>query len=119
MIELVQSLRRVCNHLDDVRGIALVGTDGLIVEEIKQDPMVDLAALAAEMSVLTKSLEDTAESGSLGRIRDVQVDASEGIMILAGVGREYFLLLVLRPGGNSGRGRFYMHLEADRLAGEV
>jgi predicted regulator of Ras-like GTPase activity (Roadblock/LC7/MglB family) len=118
MIELVQSLRRVCNHLDDVRGIALVGTDGLIVEEIKQDPMVDLAALAAEISVLLKSLEHTVQAGSLGDFRDVQVETTGGTMILSGVGKEYFLLLVLRPGGNAGRGRFYVQLEADRLVGE-
>jgi predicted regulator of Ras-like GTPase activity (Roadblock/LC7/MglB family) len=119
MIELVQSLRRVCNHLDDVRGIALVGTDGLVVEEIKQDPMVDLAALAAEISVLLKSLEHTVQAGSLGQFQDVQVETTGGTMILAGVGQEYFLLLVLRPGGNAGRGRFYVQLEADRLVGEV
>jgi predicted regulator of Ras-like GTPase activity (Roadblock/LC7/MglB family) len=119
MIELVQSLRRVCNHLDDVRGIALVGTDGLIVEEIKQDPLLDLAALAAEVSVLLKALEATAEAGNLGVLQDVQLEAAEGIVIIGGVGESYFVLLVLRPGGNAGRGRFYVQMEAGRLAGEV
>jgi predicted regulator of Ras-like GTPase activity (Roadblock/LC7/MglB family) len=120
MIELVQSLRRVCNHLDDVRGIALVGTDGLVVEEIKQDPLLDVAALAAEASVLIKSLEDMVRTGALGRMQDFQLEAEEGTVIVAPVGGgAYFLLLVLRPGGNSGRGRFYLQMEAGRLAGEV
>jgi predicted regulator of Ras-like GTPase activity (Roadblock/LC7/MglB family) len=119
MIELVHSLRRVCNHLDDVRGIALVGADGLIVEEIKQDPLLDLAALAAELSVMLKSLGDTVRAGSLGRMENFQVETTGGIMIVAGVGADYFLMLVLRPGGNSGRGRFYVQLEAERLDGEV
>lgn len=118
MIELVQSLRRIMSHLDDVRGIALVGMDGLVVEEIKQDPLADLHTLAAELSVSLKQLTEVTESCALGRLETFQMEAAAGVAIVTAVGSEYFLLLVLRPGGNSGRGRFYMQLEAHRMAEE-
>lgn len=118
MIELVQSLRRIMSHLDDVRGIALVGMDGLIVEEIKQDPLADLGTLAAELSVSLKQVADAAEGCGLGKLETFQMEAAEGVAIVTAMGPEYFLLLVLRPGGNSGRGRFYMQLEAHRMAEE-
>lgn len=119
MIELTQSLRRVCSHLDDVRGIALVGMDGLVVEEIKQDPMVELQTLAAEMSMSIKYLMEAAQSGSLGKLEYLQFGTAAGIVIVTGVGTDYFFLLVLKNGGNGGRGRFYLQLEADQLAGEI
>ncbi|MFQ5508187.1 MAG: roadblock/LC7 domain-containing protein [Leptospirillia bacterium] len=118
MMELVQSLRRVCSHLDDVRGIALVGMDGLVVEELKPDPLVDLSVLAAELSVTLKSLQEGAVAGGLGQLESIQLGASEGIIIVSGIGSEYFLLLVLAPGGNPGRGRFYLQMEAGRLVSE-
>ena len=119
MIELVHSLRRVCNHLDDVRGITLVGMDGLVVEELQLDPLTDLSTLAAELSVVLKGLGETVSSCSMGQLENLQIGTEEGVILVQGVGSEYFFMLVLKPGGNSGRGRFYLQLEADRVATEI
>lgn len=118
MIEFAQSLRRVCNHLDDVRGIALCGMDGLVVEEIKQDPLVDMPSLAAELSVALRGLLLSTQMGGMGKLENVRLGTSEAIVLVAGVGSEYFLVLVLKAEGNSGRGRFYLQLEANRLVSE-
>ncbi len=119
MIDFSQALRRVCSHLDDVRGIALMGMDGLVVEEVKQDPLVDLSSLAAEMSVALRGLSDSTDSGGMGTLENVRLGTSEGIVLVSRVGTDYFLALILKAGGNSGRGRFYLQLEANRLVTEL
>ncbi len=119
MIELVHCLRRVCNHLDDVRGIALVGIDGLVVEELQLDPLADLSTLAAELSVVIKDLAENVEAADLGSLETLQMATTEGVVLITSVGSSHFFMLVLKPSGNSGRGRFYLQLEADRLASEI
>ncbi len=118
MIEVVQSLRRVTNHLDDVRGIALVGADGLLVEALQLDPLADLATLAAELSVVRKDLDQAVQSVGMGALECVQLETPEGSVLLSGVGGGYFLLMVIQPDGNPGRARFYLQLEADRMTPE-
>ncbi len=118
MIEVVQSLRRVTNHLDDVRGIALVGPDGLMVEALQLDPLADLTALAAELSVTRKDLTQAVQGAGMGNLDGIQLETEEGSVLVAGLAGGYFLLMVIQPDGNPGRGRFYLRLEADRLAPE-
>ncbi|MDH4228637.1 MAG: hypothetical protein OEW11_02690 [Nitrospirota bacterium] len=118
MVELVHSLRRVCSHLDDVRGIALMGIDGLSVEEIRQDPLVDLSVLGAELSVIFKGTRDSTTSEQLGHVRSIQINMENALVLVQTISREYFLILVLRADGNAGRGRFYLQHEADRLVSE-
>ncbi|MBI5136260.1 MAG: hypothetical protein HZA24_02870 [Nitrospirae bacterium] len=119
MIKLVQSLRRVANHLDDVRGIALVGADGLVVEALQLDPLADMTTLAAELSVSRKDLHGAVRGAGMGGLNGFQIDTAEGCVQVVGVNDEYFLLMVIKPDGNPGRGRFYLRLEAERLAVEL
>lgn len=119
MIKLVQSLRRVANHLDDIRGIALVGADGLVVEALQLDPLVDMNTLAAELSVSRKDLTGAASGAAMGVLAGFQIDTTEGAVQVVGVNDDYFLLMVIKPDGNPGRGRFYLRLEAERLATEL
>jgi predicted regulator of Ras-like GTPase activity (Roadblock/LC7/MglB family) len=119
MIELVQSLRRVANHLDDIRGIALSGADGLVVEALQLDPLVDLSALAAELSVSLKELGGSAEGAGMGALSGFQLNTTEGLVLVARVNDNHFVMMVVKPDGNSGRARFYLEIEAGRLAAEL
>ncbi|MDH5527475.1 MAG: hypothetical protein OEY97_09235 [Nitrospirota bacterium] len=118
MAELVHSLRRVCSHLDDVRGIALFGIDGLVVEEIRQDPLVDLSMLGAELSVSLKGTQESTTSAQLGTVQAMQIKMDNALVLVQTISAEYFLLLVLRAGGNPGRALFYLQNEAERLVSE-
>jgi len=119
MIELVQSLRRVANHLDDIRGIALSGTDGLVVEALQLDPLVDLTALAAELSVSLKEIGASVLGAGMGGLNGFQLDTEEGLVLLSPVSDSHFMLAVVKPGGNGGRAKFYLQLESGRLATEL
>lgn len=118
-MNLVESLRRINNNLDDALGVALAGMDGIVVEEHKRDGLLDLNAMAAEFSGILKQLEGVARNIQLNGISELCVLADSGMTLVRKINEEYFLLLVISPEGNFGKGRFLLRREVARLEKEL
>jgi len=118
-MSFVESLRRVTNNLKDSKGIALVGMDGIVVEEHKKDPTLDLQSLGAEYSAMMREVQRVNSSLQIGDIREVSVLTDKVIVISRQLSKEYFLVLVVEPEGNLGKGRFLIRREIATLEKEL
>ena len=118
-MSFVESLRRVTNNLKDSKGIALVGMDGIVVEEHKKDPTLDLQSLGAEYSAMMREVQKANSALQVGDVREVSVLTDKAIVISRQLSKEYFLVLVVEPEGNFGKGRFLIRREIATLEKEL
>ena len=118
-MSLAESLQRVVQDLNEAAGVAIVGMDGIIVEEQKRDPRIDLQTLGAEFSGLFKSAGKLTESLEFGEVSELMTSAERSVVILRRVTAEYFLILVIRPDGNLGKARFLLRRAGLQLKTEL
>lgn len=111
-MSLGEALGRLIRDLGSARGAALVGMDGIIVEEVQGDPGADLAGIGAECCELLKSVEQAATEQGLGAALELTASFESGDIVIRRVNPEYFVLLVIRPDGNYGKGRYLLRREA-------
>lgn len=114
--EILQSIVR---DEKDALCIAIVGMDGIIVEEKLVDSQIDLASVGAEYSSILKDISKVSDSLKFGDVKEVVVFTDKAIVLLKGINKEYFILFAIRPDGNIGKGRFLLRREMPRLEKEL
>lgn len=118
-MSLSDSLRWVLGEMEESQGIGIVGMDGVLVDEQKKVAEIDLQMLGAEFSGLLKSAEKITESAAAGAVTELIAGAERSLVILHRVSAEYFLILVIRPDGNLGKGRFLLRRAGALLKKEL
>ena len=118
-MNLAASLQSILNDMDDAEGVALVGVDGIIVNEVKRSPGIDLGTLAAEYCGLWREMDRVSGGLSDGSTEECSI-ASEGrTLLFRRVTPEYFLALSMGRNANAGKGRFLLRYAAPQLAREL
>ena len=112
-------LKNVIDDLEGARGMALVGMDGIVVEEQKKDSSLDLQSLGAEWSTVLKQMDKGMASMDLGETVEFCVLSEKEIILARRIHEEYFLLLSIQASGNFGKGRYLLRREAVGLKGEL
>jgi predicted regulator of Ras-like GTPase activity (Roadblock/LC7/MglB family) len=98
-----------------IRGGALAGIDGLVVEDWQAARQgQDLAALCAEMAQFFKESGRIAGENGLGGASELFLAGELGTLLVRKVTEDYLLLLVADPGVIPGKSRFYLRLGARR-----
>ena len=118
-MSFTDSLRRVIHELEEAQGVALVGTDGIVVEEQKRDKALDLQSLGAEYCSVLKTADKGTSSMDLGSLEELSVQTDKALVLIRRIHEEYFLLLVIRKDGNFGKGRYLMRREGAGLKSEL
>lgn len=118
-MNLSDNLQGILKDLEEAGGIAVVGMDGIIVEEKKRDPGLDLHLLGAESSGLFKSAGTLSQSVEFGEVSELMTSAERSIVIARRVTAEYFVILVMRPDGNLGKARFLLRRALPLLKAEL
>ena len=118
-MSFVENLRKITNNLEDALGVALVGMDGIVVEEHRRDTLLDLPTLAAEFSTVLRKIEEITESLPFGPSQELCVLGDKGLILIKKVNSDYFLLLVIHAEGNFGKGRFLLKREVAQLEKEL
>jgi predicted regulator of Ras-like GTPase activity (Roadblock/LC7/MglB family) len=92
-----------------IRGGALCGTDGLVVEEwLRAKNECDVAALCAEAAQLFRTAERVSGDNGLGAPKELTIAAEEGLLFVHRVDREYHLVVLTEPGAIPGKWRFLL-----------
>lgn len=98
-----------------VRGGALTGSDGLVVEEWAAGPgLHDLSALCAEMAQCFKESARISRENGLGECSEISMTGGRGHVYFRRVAGEYYLLLVTDPQAIPGKCRFLLRQGASR-----
>jgi predicted regulator of Ras-like GTPase activity (Roadblock/LC7/MglB family) len=113
------TLRRIAERVEGVQAVSLVGVDGIPVDSWGTGKDSALEAMAAEMGAFVKAARSRQAGTSDGPIQQLCLMTGETTAILSRVTEEYYLLLLLSPEGNLGRGRFELRKAALALEKEL
>ena len=107
-----ETLQGIANRVEGVRGLSLIGRDGITLEALDRDGESQLEPIAAEITGILKHLMTEEAGNESGDIQQFSIESGSSILILVNVTSEYYLLVLLARGGNYGQARF----EARRAA---
>ena len=108
-------LQRIADEEKDAMGIAIVGMDGIVVEERVVERNIDLASISAEYSSVLKDIDRVSDSLKFGAVKELVVVTDKAIILMKGINKDYFIIFAIRPDGNIGKGRFLIRRELPRL----
>ena len=111
-------LKTVVNGTEGAMGALIVGVDGIPVEEYAVTGDIDLQSMTVEYSTLLKEIEKGSQAAQLGMTREVTVVADKAMIMLRRLNDEYFMVLIIRPDGNFGKGRFLLRMSVPKLLKE-
>ena len=111
-------LKEVVNGTEGALGALVVGVDGIPVEEFSLTQEIDLQSMTVEYSTLLKEIERGSQSAQLGTTKEVTVMADKALVMLRRLNEEYFMVLIIKPDGNFGKGRFLLRMSVPKLLKE-
>ncbi|HUL00835.1 MAG TPA: roadblock/LC7 domain-containing protein [Nitrospirota bacterium] len=111
-------MKQVVNGTEGALGALVVGLDGIPVEEYSVSSEIDLQSMTVEYSTLLKEIEKGSQISELGTTKEVTVIADQAMIMLRRLNAEYFFVLVLKPEGNFGKGRFLLRMSVPKLLKE-
>ncbi len=118
-MSLATSLQSILDGLEEAEGIALVGVDGIIVNEAKRSSDIDLNAVAAEYCGLWREMDRVSGGLALGPTQECVIANDARTLVFRRVTPDYFLALAVARDGNTGKGRFLLRYAAPQLAKEL
>ena len=111
-------LKEVVDGTEGALGALVIGLDGIPVDEYSVGSELDIQSMIVEYSALIKEIEKGSQAAQLGSTREVTVIADKAMIMLRRLNDEYFLVLVIKPGGNFGKGRFLLRMSVSKLLKE-
>jgi len=111
-------LKEVVNGTDGALGALVVGLDGIPVDEYTVSNEVDLQSMTVEYSTLLKEIEKGSQAAQMGSTKEVTVIADKAMIMLRRLNEEYFFVLIIKPEGNFGKGRFLLRMSVPKLLRE-
>lgn len=111
-------LKEVVNGTEGALGALIVGLDGIPVEEYSLNKDMDLQSMTVEYSALLKEIEKGSQAAQLGTMREVTVIAEKAMIMLRRLNEEYFFVLIIKPEGNFGKGRFLLRMSVPKILKE-
>ena len=107
-----ETLQGIASRVEGVRGLSLIGRDGITLESVGEASELRLEPVAAEITGVLKHLMTEETGNDSGDIQQFSIESGDSILVLVAVTSEYYLLVLLSRDGNYGRARF----EARRAA---
>jgi len=114
----LEIIQQVVKGTDGALGAMIVGLDGIPVEEYSVSGNLDLQSMTVEYSALLKEIEKGSQTSDMGTTKEVTVIAEKAMIMLRRLNNEYFFVLILKPEGNFGKGRFLLRMSAPKLLKE-
>lgn len=111
-------MQQVVNGTEGAIGALIVGLDGIPVEEFSVNTDMDLQSMTVEYSSLLKEIEKGSQTADMGSTKEVTVVADRAMIMLRRLNTEYFFVLVMKPEGNFGKGRFLLRMSVPQLLKE-
>jgi predicted regulator of Ras-like GTPase activity (Roadblock/LC7/MglB family) len=103
-----ETLREIQEKTEGVLGVAIMGADGIPVEQIWQPEgaELNLDVAVAEFTTLLKNARRASEDLGLSRLREMSVFCDNAYFVMRVINENYFIVLAIDPEGNFGRGRY-------------
>ncbi len=112
-------LKDVVTKVEGSTGLFIIASDGIPVEGYVKENSVDESALSAEFSAVLKTLHFALENLQFGNIKELNISTERFNIIVRKVTPEYYLVLLMEPEGNIGKGRFFLRITAPKIEKEI
>lgn len=111
-------LKESVERVDGAVSAMILGIDGMPVETYTVEKIINLEDLSAESSQMMKNINAAAESLGLGEAQEFSLVSDLCGIIMRRINQEYYLAIIIKPGGNVGKGKFMLRSMVSRLADE-
>ncbi|HEY6010055.1 MAG TPA: roadblock/LC7 domain-containing protein [Nitrospirota bacterium] len=111
-------LKEVVNGTEGALGALVVGIDGIPVEQFSVGGELDVQSLTVEYAALLKEIEKGSQAAQVGTTKEVTVIADKAMIMFRRLNEEYFFVLIIKPEGNFGKGRFLLRMSVPKLLRE-
>ena len=103
-----QTLEDIQRKTEGCLGVAIMGMDGIPVEQVwlSEGADLNLDVAVAEFTTLLRNTKRSTGDLGLKRLLEVSVLCESAYFNMRMINEEYFLVLALHPEGNFGRGRY-------------
>jgi len=98
-------LREIVNNVDGAIGAGLVGTDGIVIDQVSSKGAFNISEVGAEYATIIKNAKKASENFGLGKTSEILITTEKATMIMMTISNEYFVAIALDLDGNLGRGR--------------
>jgi predicted regulator of Ras-like GTPase activity (Roadblock/LC7/MglB family) len=108
-------LESILARVDGAWGAMIMGLDGLPIDKITLDEVLDFEAIATELTTLIVGVFRSSRELELKGLQELSCQLASVTLVARMVHEDYFLLVALRPEGNFGRARYELRRGAERL----
>jgi len=115
-------MNKLENAVGSIKGCEaaiLMGFDGISVDSFEVDKKLDIETVGMEFSVVLKEVRKAAELLEAGKTEEMTVRTEKMATVLRIVNDEYFLAMMLSPGGNIGKAKYTLRILAPDLGKEL
>ncbi|HUF18960.1 MAG TPA: hypothetical protein VMS12_13025 [Thermoanaerobaculia bacterium] len=116
MIEAVLAGLRA--RVEGTRAVSLVGVDGIPVHTLS-DGEIPVDSMSAEFGAFIRTIRLSSTELDTGEVTQFALVTEKYTTFLSAVSPDYFILMVLTPGGNYGRARFELSKAKQALGAEL
>jgi len=117
-VSFSEIIKQVVRGTDGAIGALVIGRDGIPVQEYLLDNEFDIQSMTVEYSALFKEIEKGSQASQMGYTKEVTVITERAMTMLRKLNDDYFFVLVLKPEGNFGKGRFLLRMSVPKLLKE-
>jgi len=101
-------LKEAVENVDGAISAMIFASDGIPVDEYYTEKLIELADLGAEISQVIRDVENASRELRIGEAREFSIISDSCGIILRKISEGYYLVLVIKPEGNYGKGRFIL-----------
>lgn len=98
----------------------IMARDGISLSQyVKPKIEMDLETLGIEYANLLSEVIRASETMEAGGVKEVSLSTDKYLTLLRLINPEYFIVLILAPGGNMGKGRFLLRVSVPAILKEL
>lgn len=112
---IAETLQKIVENTPGAQGAILMDQDGIPVDQFMADGASDVETIAMELSARVIELRKAARSLELGVLADITLRAERATMIIRFLRSDMYVVLVLSPTGNTGKGRWKLRASSSEL----
>ncbi len=98
-------LNGIISNVEGAIGAGLLGTDGIVIDQVSLKGTFDISDVGAEYATIIKNAKKASESFGLGKTGEIMITTEKATMIMMTIGNDFFVAIALNLDGNLGRGR--------------
>jgi predicted regulator of Ras-like GTPase activity (Roadblock/LC7/MglB family) len=113
-------VNKVVEETQGALASVIMAKDGISLSQYKRpEAAIDLETLGIEYANLLAATSRASEAMDAGPLNELQLSTDKHIALIRVINPEYFLALILAPGGNLGKGRFLLRVSAPKILREL